>query len=207
MRFDTAAMAVSGGKLVIYDARAQVPGRIPPLPSWNPLVNLGLSAVPDTLLSFDSTFTVPMASGNILRDRVRSRVETRYVSEDPISAFGSPIVNCFVFLRTVSCEETVDTAGVILFQGPVITLLDSIWFADGIGPVKMASRGSTLEVDSLGFPFTLSPFQVVRTPSSLDSYEVHYARVKGRDSLALRESLFFVPPLVYTEIIAYAKNY
>ena len=148
-----------------------------------------------------------MASGHVLRDRVTCRVEMRYAGEDLISAFGAPLINCFVFTRTVSSEETVDTAGVLLFQGPVITLLDSVWFADDIGPVKLTSRGSTLEVDSLGLPFTLSPLQVVHTPSSHDSYEVHYALVNGRDSLALRESLYYAPAMVYTVIVAYARNF
>jgi hypothetical protein len=83
------------------------------------------------------------------------------------------VINCFVFTRTVNCAETVDTAGVLLFQGPVITLLDSIWYANDIGPVKMTSRGNTLEVDSL----------------------------------ALRESLFFMPTMAYAVIVAYARNF
>jgi hypothetical protein len=206
-RIDTAAMALEEGRLMIYDGRGQIPGRYPALPLWNTLIDLGLNAASDTLLSFDSTFTVTMASGHILRDRVSCRVETRYAAEDQIPAFGAPFINCFVFTRTVSCEETVDTAGVLLFQGPVITLLDSVWFADEIGPVKMTSRGNTLELDSLGLPFSLSSLQVVHAPSSHDSYEVHYARVNGRDSLALRESLYFMPTLAYTVIIAYAKNF
>ena len=206
-RIDTVTMAVQGGKLMIYDGRGQVPGRFPLLPLWNTLFDLDLNTVPATLLSFDSTFALTMMSGHVLRDRVNCRVEIRYVAEDLISAFGSPLINCFVFTRTVSCEETVDTAGVLLFQGPVITLLDSIWFADDIGPVKMTSRGSILEVDSLGLPFSLSPLQVVHTPSSHDSYEVHYARVNGRDSLALREDLYFRPATVFTVILAYARNF
>jgi hypothetical protein len=206
-RIDTVALAVEGGRLMIYDGRGRTPGRFPLLPLWNTLFDLALNADPETLLSFDSTFTVTMMSGHILRDRVTCRVEIRYVGEDQISAFGAPLINCFVFARTVNCEETVDTAGVLLFQGPVITLLDSVWFADDIGPVKMTSRGNTLEVDSLGLPFSLSPLQVVHAPSSHDSYEVHYARVDGRDSLALRESLFFVPTMAYTVIVAYARNF
>jgi hypothetical protein len=206
-RVDTVGMAVEEGELMIYDGRGQAPGRIPPLPLWNPLIDLNLGAAPATLLSFDSTFTLTMASGHVLRDRVTCLVEMRYAGEDLISAFGAPLINCFVFTRTVSSEETVDTAGVLLFQGPVITLLDSIWFADDIGPVKLTSRGSTLEVDSLGLPFTLAPLQVVHTPSSHDSYEVHYALVNGRDSLALRESLYTTPAMVYTVIVAYARNF
>jgi hypothetical protein len=206
-RMDTVTMALEGGKLMIYDGRGQAPGRYPLLPIWNTLFDLGLNAVPATLLSFDSTFVLTMISGHVLRDRVNCRVEIRYVAEDLISAFGSPLINCFVFTRTVSCEETVDTAGVLLFQGPVITLLDSIWFADDIGPVRMTSRGSVFEVDSLGLPFSLSPLQVVHTPSSHDSYEVHYARVNGRDSLALREDLYSRPAMVFTVILAYARNF
>ncbi|HEX7573642.1 MAG TPA: hypothetical protein VF514_11150 [Bacteroidota bacterium] len=206
-RVDTVTMAVEGGKLLIYDGSGQVPGRFPLLPLWNTLFDLGLNAVPAALLSFDSTFTLTMVSGNVLRDRVNCRVEIRYAGEDQISAFGAPIINCFVFTRTVSCEQTVDTSGVLLFQGPVITLLDSIWFADDIGPVKMTSRGNIFGVDSLGLPFSLSPLQVVHTPSSHDSYEVHYARVNGRDSLALRESLYFTPARAYTVIAAYARNF
>ena len=206
-RIDTVMMAVEGGKLMIYDGRGQSPGRFPLLPLWNTLFDLSLNALPATLLSFDSTFALTMMSGHVLRDRVKCLVEMRYVAEDLISAFGSPLINCFVFTRTVSCEETVDTAGVLLFQGPVITLLDSIWFANDIGPVRMTSRGSILEVDSLGLPFSLSPLQVVHTPSSHDSYEVHYARVNGRDSLALREDLYFTPVAAYTVILAYARSY
>ena len=206
-RVDTVTMAVEGGKLMIYDGRGQAPGRFPPLPVWNTLFDLGLNAVPATLLSFDSTFTLTMVSGQVLRDRVNCRVEIRYVAEDLISAFGSPLINCFVFTRTVSCEETVDTAGVLLFQGPVITLLDSIWFANDIGPVRMTSWGSVLEMDSLGLPFSLSPLQVVHTPSSHDSYEVHYARVNGRDSLSLREDLYFRPATVFTGFLAYARTF
>ena len=206
-RMDTVAMAVEGGRLMIYDGRGQAPGRFPVLPLWNTLIDLNLSALPATLLSFDSTFTLTMASGHVLRDRVNCRVEIRYAAEDHISAFGAPLINCFVFLRTVSCEETVDTAGVLLFQGPVIALLDSIWFADDIGPVRMTSRGSVFEVDSLGLPFSLSPLQVVHTTASHDSYEVHYARVNGRDSLALRESLYSSPVMAYTVIVAFARNF
>jgi hypothetical protein len=148
-----------------------------------------------------------MVSGHVLRDRVRCLVVSRYAAEDQVPAFGSPFINCFVFTRTVSCEETVDTAGVLLFQGPVISLLDSVWFADGIGPVRMTSWGSTLELDSLGLPFSLSRLQVVHAQSSHDSYEVHYARVNGRDSLVLREPLYAQPAVVYTVITAYAKNF
>jgi hypothetical protein len=206
-RVDTVTMAVEGGKLMIFDGSGQAPGRFPLLPLWNTLFDLGLNAVPAALLSFDSTFTLTMVSGNVLRDRVNCRVEIRCAGEDQISAFGAPIISCFVFTRTVSCEETVDTSGVLLFQGPVITLLDSVWFADDIGPVKMTSRGNIFGVDSLGLPFSLSPLQVVHTPSSHDSYEVHYARVNGRDSLALRESLCFTPARTYTVIAAYARNF
>jgi hypothetical protein len=207
MRIDTVTMAVEGGKFLIYDSRGQAPGRVPLLPLWNTLFDLGLNAVPASPLSFDSTFTLTMVSGQVLRDRVNCRVEIRYVAEDLISVFGAPLVNCFVFTRTVSCEETVDTAGVLLFQGPVITLLDSIWFADDIGPVKMTSRGSILGVDSLGLPFSLSALQVFHTLSAHDSYEVHYARVNGRDSLALRDNLYFRPSMAYTVIVAYARNF
>lgn len=206
-RIDTVTMAVEGGKLMTYDGRGQAPGRFPVLPLWNTLIDLNLNAVPATLLSFDSTFTLTMVSGHVLRDRVNCRVEIRYAAEDQISAFGAPLINCFVFTRTVRSEETVDTAGVLLFQGAVITLLDSVWFADDIGPVKMTSRGNMLEVDSLGLPFSLSRLQVVHTPSSHDSYEVHYARVNGRDSLALRESLYFAPAMAHTVIVAYARNF
>jgi hypothetical protein len=206
MRGDTVALAVEGGKLLIDDPRAQSPGRYPVLPRWNTLLDLRLQAFPDTLLSFDSTFTVAMASGHVLRDRVACSVVTRYAGEDRISAFGAPIITCFVFTRAVKCAETVDTAGVLLFQAPVITLLDSIWFADGIGPVRATSQGNVSGIDSLGLPFSLASLQVVHTSSSHDSYEVHYSRVKGRDSLALRESLYFVPVTAYSVTVAYAKN-
>jgi hypothetical protein len=206
-RIDTVALAIEGGRLLIYDARARASAGFPPLPFWNTLIDLSLPAAADTLLSCDSTFTVAMASGHILRDRVTCRIETRYVGEEVIPAFGAPVVNSFVFTRTVYCGETVDTAGVLLFQGPVITLLDSVWFADGIGPAKWTSRGNTLEVDSLGLPFSLAPLQVVHTPSSHDSHEVHYARVNGRDSLVLRESLYVVPAVVYTVTVVYEKNF
>ena len=207
MRLDTVAMAVEGGRLMVYDLRAQVPGRVPPLSAWNTLIDLDPGAGPDTLLAFDSTFTLTMASGHILRDRVHCAVGTRFAREDQIPGFGAPFINCFVFTRTVSYDESVDTSGVLLFQGPVIALLDSVWFADGIGPVRWTTRGSALGVDSLGLPFSLASLQVVHTPSSHDSYEVHYARVNGRDSLSLRESLYYFPPASSSLTVAYAKNF
>lgn len=206
-RLDTVTMAVEGGRVMVYDLHARIPGRVPSLPEWNTLIDLDLSAVPDTLLSFDSTFTLTMASGHILRDRVSCAVGTRYAREDQIPGFTAPFLNCSVFTRTVSYAETVDTAGLLLFQAPVITLLDSVWFGDGVGPVRWTTRGSPLGTDSLGLPFSLASLQVVHTPTSHDSYEVHYARVNGRDSLALREPLYGVPAASSSITLGYAKNY
>jgi hypothetical protein len=45
------------------------------------------------------------------------------------------------------------------------------------------------------------------TPSSHDSYEVHYARLNGRDSLTLREPLYYFPAEAYTVTSAYARNF
>ena len=206
-RIDTVALAAEGRRLMIYDAQTQVPGRFPGLPVWNTLIDLGLNTIPESLVSYDSTFAIAMASGHTLRDRVTCSVGTGYAGEEVISAFGSPLVNCFVFTRTVNFTETVDTAGVLLFRGPAVTLLDSVWFANDIGPVKFTSRGSTLGVDSLGLPFSLSHLQVVHTAASYDSYEVHYARVNGSDELVMRESLYPVPTVVYTVTEAYARNF
>ena len=206
-RSDTAVLAFEGGKLLIYDAAAHAPGRYPPLPAWSTLIDMRLNPVADTLLSYDSTFTVTMASGHLLRDRVTCSVVTRYAGLDQIAAFGAPIITCSVFTRSVSYRESVDTSGQNLFQGQVIALFDSVWFAQDIGPVKLTSRGSTLEVDSLGLPFSLSALQVVRTPSSFDSYEVHYAALQGRDALTLREPLYYIPPVEYMITAAYARNY
>jgi len=163
--------------------------------------------VPDTLVTYDSTFTVAMASGHLLRDRVMRSVVTRFVGEDVIPAFGAPLITCFVYTRAVFGAETVDTAGVLLFQGPVTTFLDSLWFADGIGPVRWTSRGSAFETDSLGLPFSLSALQVCGTDSSFDSYEVRYTRTDGQDLLLLRESLYDIPPVLYTVTAAFAKNF
>jgi hypothetical protein len=206
-RSDTAVMAFEGGRLLIYDAVAHAPGRYPPLPVWSTLIDMRLNPGPDTLLSFDSTFTVTMASGHLLHDRVTCSVVDRYAGPDQISAFGAPIINCSVFTRSVNCRESVDTAGEILYVGPVIALFDSVWFAQDIGPVKLTSRGSTLEVDSLGLPFSLSALQVVQTSSSFDSYEVHYARQEGRDALTLREPMYYFPPVEYMVTAAYARNF
>ncbi len=206
-RLDTAWLAVQGGMVLIYDPKGQTGGRFPRVPLWGVLVDLRLNPAADTLLSSDSTFVLPMASGHVLRDRVTTSVVTRYVREDRIPAFGTPFINCFLFMRTVSCGETVDTGGVILFQGPTVSLLDSVWFGDGLGPVRWTSQGSTFGVDSLGLPFSLSALQAVCTPASFDSYEVHYANVNGRDLLSLRRSLYETPPLLYTVTAAYAKNF
>jgi hypothetical protein len=206
-RTDTVELVIDGGKLKIYDARMQSQGRVPALPVWNTLLDLNLRAVPDTILAFDSTFAFTMASSHLLRDRVTCDVETRYLGEQVISAFGSPTVNSFVFTRTVLCTETVDTAGQLLFQGPVVSLLDSLWFGDGIGPLKWTSRGSTLGLDSLGLPFSLAGLQVLEGPSSHDSYEVHYLRTAAGDVLTLREGLYYLPPTVSAVTVAYAKNF
>jgi len=206
-RTDSVALAFEEGKLMIYDARTQVPGRFPPLPAWNTLIDLGLNATEESLFSYDSTFTVGMASGHMLRDRVTCSVGTRFAGEEVISGFGAPLISCFVYTRTLNLTETVDTAGVLLFQGPAVTLLDSVWFANDIGPVRFTSRGSTLGVDSLGLPFSLARLQVSRSDASYDSYEVHYARVNGSDELIMRESLYQVPTVVYTVTEAYARNF
>ncbi|HTY59273.1 MAG TPA: hypothetical protein VMF59_10660, partial [Bacteroidota bacterium] len=206
-RHDTVTLALEGGKLLIYDPSARSGGGYPALPLWNTLVDLNLNAAQATLLGYDSTFTVPMVSGHTLRDRVTCTVETHYAGEDRIPAFGAPIVNCFVFTRSVYLAETVDTGGVTLFQGSAVALLDSVWFADGIGPVRWTSRGSAFELDSLGLPFSLSALQVLATPSSFDSYEVHYTNAGGRDLLLLRRSLYDVAHVVYTVTDAFAKNF
>ena len=62
-------------------------------------------------------------------------------------------------------------------------------------------------MDSLGLPFSLAALQVRHSPASHDSYEVHYARVGGRDSLTLRESLYEIPFPASTVISAVVKNY
>ncbi len=207
VRLDTVTLVAGGGGIEILDESSQGAGRAPGLPLWNPLIDVRLNPAPDTLLSYDSTFTVTMASGHVLRDRVMRSIVTRYAGEDQIPAFGAPFINCFVYTRTVYSAETVDTAGVLLFQGPVTALLDSLWFADGIGPVLWTSRGSAFETDSLGLPFSSSALQVLCTAASFDSYEVHYARMNGQDLLVLRKSLYDFPPLLYTVTAAFAKNF
>lgn len=207
VRSDTVFVAVGFGRMDVLDVESRRAGRLPPLPLWNALIELNLDPSPDTLLAYDSTFTVAMASGHVLRDRVIRRVVTRYAGEDRIPALGGPIINCFVYTRTVYSAETIDTAGVLLFQGPVTSLLDSLWFADGVGPVLWTSKGSAFETDSLGLPFSSSALQVMATDSSFDSYEVRYARVNGGDNLVLRDALYEIPPVMYTVTSVFAKNF
>ena len=204
---DTAYIAFSGGGLVIYDPAAAAGGAYPALSPWTVLLDLRPQAAADTLLAFDSTFTLTMASGHLLRDRVSCSIETRYAGFEQIPAFGSPIVNCFVYTRTIRCDETVDTSGVLLFQGPVIALLDSVWFADDIGPIRMSSRGTTLAIDSLGLPFSLASLRVFHTADAHRSFEVSYSRAGGTDELALRYGLYEIPPTVHTVITAIARSY
>ena len=207
VRLDTVLIAAGKGGMEIFDLESRRTGRVPLLPLWSTLIDLSMNPAPDTVLSYDSTFTVALASGHLLRDRVMRSVVTRYAGEDRIHALGAPIINCFVYTRTVYGAETVDTAGVLLFQGPVMSFLDSLWFADGIGPVLWTSRGSAFETDSLGLPFSSSALQAVCTDASFDSYEVHYARVNGNDLLVLRVPLYEIPPLLYTVTEAFAKNF
>jgi hypothetical protein len=47
-RIDTVAMAVEGGRLMIYDGRGQAPGGLPQLPLWNTLFDLDLNAASGT---------------------------------------------------------------------------------------------------------------------------------------------------------------
>jgi len=204
---DTAFLAFTGGRLEMFDAGAASTGGFPALSPWTVLLNLTLQTAPDTLLAFDSTFALTMASGHVLRDRVTCLVETHCVGTEVVAAFGSPIVNTFVFTRTTNYDETVDTAGVTLFQGPVIALLDSVWYADGIGPIMMSSRGSTLGIDSLGLPFSLAALRVVHTPDTHRTFEVSYSRAGGVDALSLRYGLYEIPPTVYTVITAIARSY
>ena len=206
-RSDTVFVAAAFGGMDVLDMESRRAGRMPELPLWNTLLELNLDPSPDTLLSYDSTFTVAMASGHLFRDRVIRSVVARYAGEDRIPAFGGPVINCFVYTRTVYSAETVDTAGVLLFQGPVTSLLDSLWFADGVGPVLWTSKGNAFETDSLGLPFSSSALQVLATDSSFNSYEVRYARVNGGDNLVLRDALYEIPPVMYTITSAFAKNF
>jgi len=204
---DTAYLAYTGERLLVYDPASQTGARYPVLPPWTALLDLRLQAGTDTLLAFDSTFALTMASGHLLRDRVACLVETGYAGIGQLPAFGSPIVNCFVFTRSVRCNETVDTAGVLLFQGASVALLDTVWYADGIGPIRMSSRGNTLGLDSLGLPFSLGALRVLHTADAHRTFEVRYSRAGGVDDLQLRYGLYDIPPQVHTMITAITRSY
>ena len=204
---DTVFLAYAGSKLLIYDPGASAGGGYPALTPWSVLLDLRLQAAPDTILAFDSTFSLTMASGHLLRDRVACIVATRYEGIAQLPAFGSPIVNCFVFTRTTLCTETVDTAGVLLFQGETAALTDSLWYADDIGPIRMSSRGNTLGIDSLGLPFSLAALRVVHGPDTHRSLEVRYSRAGGVDELSLRYGPYEFPAPVTSVTMAYARSY
>jgi len=177
------------------------------LSPWNVLLDLTLGTAPDTLCAFDSTFTITMVSGRLLRDRVTFLAESHYVGFDQLPAFGSPIVNCFVYARDLRYEETVDTAGVLLFQGPVVALTDTVWYADGIGPIMISTRGNPLGVDSLGLPFSLAALRVVHSPGTHRTLEVTYDRPGGADALSLRYGLYDRLLPVHTLMTATARSY
>ncbi|HUI11401.1 MAG TPA: hypothetical protein VL221_13805 [Bacteroidota bacterium] len=206
-RADTTYCAYSGGRLLVYDPGVQAGDGYPSLPAWNVLLDLTLRAAPDTLLAFDSTFVLTMASGSLLRDHIACVVATRYVGTGQLPVFGSPIVNCFIFTRSLRYDETVDTAGVLLFQAPAISLQDSVWYADDIGPVRMSSRGSPLGIDSLGLPFSLAALRVYHTADTHRSFGVRYSRAGGVDALWLRYGLYEIPPPASTLIMAINRSY
>ena len=84
-----------------------------------------------------------MRSGGILRDRVRYDATMRYSGDESIVAFNMGALTCSKYLFTFTYDAVIDTGGVVLFTGNLITATLTIWFSPSVGMLRIRGDIST----------------------------------------------------------------
>jgi hypothetical protein len=133
----TLTVAYNQDRFLIYNGAGSTTGEWPAFPGWNVLFDFTKNTAVRSILSFDSTFQLTMRSGGLLRDRVRYNATMAYAGEEPVAAFNTASVACSKYLYTFTYDAVIDTGGVSLFNGNLITATITIWFSPTIGFVKL----------------------------------------------------------------------